>query len=243
MTSLPSRRSLLGKAVAAAGGALLLSQTGRAFAAPQTAARRALLPEVGQTFNLSLNAFGATLAVNVPPPLPRLNFIGSIVQKVLVGGLDFVRLQTLGFTMEAFHPLYGKITLQLPDVDVTPASILSMGPGGLTETWLESFKATFERNGDTPGPFIYETLEPAKWVASNLPPVPAPAPGDGLRRVAHRRSLVPVAVPHPLGHRVAQRHQNHFRPASGNECQRRVPGVTGQTPPDPHVLTTVLVST
>lgn len=199
MTSLPSRRSLLGKAVAAAGGALFLSQSGRAFAAPQSAARRPLLPEIGQTINLSLNAFGTTLAVNVPPPMPTLNFIGSIVQKVLIGGQDFVRLHTLDFTMEAHHPLFGKITLHLPDVDVTPASILSSSADGLTETWLESFKATFERNGETQGPFIYETLEPAKWVARNLPQYPPPPQGMNPNGSPTGGALFQLQAPIRLG--------------------------------------------
>ncbi|MFI5828711.1 hypothetical protein ACIA6C_15930 [Streptomyces sp. NPDC051578] len=170
MTSLPSRRRLLGQVVAAAGGTLLAGQAGRAFAASQPAS----FPPIGQTINLSLNAFGATLAVNLPPPLPTLNFIGSMRVKVLAGGADFVRLQTLHLTMAAHHPLFGTVTLRLPDLDVGPLSILKIGPGGITANWNQSMEATFERSGDTEGPFVYETLDPAKWVAhlTHYPPPP-----------------------------------------------------------------------
>lgn len=181
MTAFLSRRRLLGRAMAAAGGALLLGDADRAFAVPRSAAAAPPLPAIGQTVTVSVNAFATTLAVDLPPPLPTLNFIGSLAQKVLVGGADFVRLQTLDFTLEAFHPLFGKVTLRLPDADVSPASILQLGPGRLTETWLQAFQATFERQGDNPGPFTYQTLEPAKWVAqlAQYPPPPQGTNPDG----------------------------------------------------------------
>ncbi|MFG2371056.1 hypothetical protein ACGFY9_06225 [Streptomyces sp. NPDC048504] len=181
MTSFPSRRRLLGQAVAAASGALFMGEAGRAFATSQSTTRRGPLPAIGQTINLSLNAFGTTLVVNLPPPLPTLNFIGSTVVKVLTGGPDFVRLQMLEFTAESAHPRFGKITLRLPDIDVAPVGILKLGPGGLRETWLQTFEAIFERQGDTPGPFTYQTLEPAKWAANltSYPPPPQGANPDG----------------------------------------------------------------
>ena len=46
------------------------------------------------------NPFGATLFVNLPPPLPTLNFIGSVVVKVLLDGTDSVGLQVLNSPME-----------------------------------------------------------------------------------------------------------------------------------------------
>ncbi|GHE11073.1 hypothetical protein GCM10010339_69420 [Streptomyces alanosinicus] len=141
--------------MAAAGGALLMGHASRAYAVQQSAAQDQRLPEIGQTVNLTANSFGATLVVNLPPPLPRLNFIGSLVQKVMAGGPDFVRLQTLNFTLEPAHAHFGKVTVVLPDNDDSPASTLALGPTGLVETWVQSFTATFQRQADTPGPFTY----------------------------------------------------------------------------------------
>ncbi|TDU67125.1 hypothetical protein EDD91_8158 [Streptomyces sp. KS 21] len=161
-------------AAALAGTGLLLASGPNAQATQRRAA--ALLPTIGQTVTMAMNAFGTSLVVPLPPPLPRLNFIGSIVVKVLVGGSDFVRLQTLNFTMEALHPLLGKVTLRLPDIDVSPASILQGGPGGLVETWLQSMDMTIERFGDLAGPFTFETTEPAK-ASGNLAQFPPPPLG------------------------------------------------------------------
>ena len=135
-----------------------------------------LLPTIGQTVNCSCNAFGASLFVNLPSPLPTLNFIGSIVVKVLIGGADFVRLQVLDHTVEAGHPMFGKITIHLPDIDVTPSSVLKLGPGGLLQTLLLSFNITFERCGDCAGPFTFTTLNPAKLQA-DMVSFPPPAQG------------------------------------------------------------------
>ncbi|MGV4985785.1 hypothetical protein ACVB8X_06985 [Streptomyces sp. NRAIS4] len=177
MTSSLSRRRLLGQAMTAASGALLASHASRAYAAT----RASLLPPVGQTVNLSVNAFGVTLAVEGTQQHQTLNFIGSLVQKVLIGGADFVRLQTLNLAMEAIHPLFGKVTLHLPDVDVSPSSILKTGPGGLVETWLQSFNATFERWGDLAGSFTFQTFDVAHWQAhlSSYPPPPQGMNPDG----------------------------------------------------------------
>ncbi|MGK5626944.1 hypothetical protein [Streptomyces sp. URMC 123] len=51
-----------------------------------------------------------------------------------------------GPSVEATHPLFGETTIKLPDVDVSPASILQpTGPGGLVSTMLTTFDITFER--------------------------------------------------------------------------------------------------
>lgn len=169
------RRHLLRHAASALAGTGLLLATGPYARAAQ---RRAYagLPAIGQTVNMSLNAFGTSLAVPLPPPLPRLDFIGSIVVKVLIGGPTFIRLQTLDFTMEAAHPLLGKVTLGLPDIDVSPASILDVGPGGLRQTWLQSMTMTFERFGDVEGPLAFETTQPAR-ASADLSQFPPPAQG------------------------------------------------------------------
>ena len=64
---------------------------------------------MGQTITCSLKAFGANLFVNLPPPLPSLNFLGSIRMNVLAGGVDFVRLEILDFALDADHPLFGAV--------------------------------------------------------------------------------------------------------------------------------------
>ena len=46
------------------------------------------------------NAFTATLFVNVPAPLPTLNFIGSIVVRILIGGPNFVGLGSTSDSIE-----------------------------------------------------------------------------------------------------------------------------------------------
>jgi len=94
MTSFISRRRLFRTAVVSAvGGAVLAAGTGGAFAAsPPAAAALHTMPAgtMRKTADPSQNP-----AVVLPPPLPTLNFIGSIVVKVVVGGSDFVRLQVL----------------------------------------------------------------------------------------------------------------------------------------------------
>jgi hypothetical protein len=144
---------------------------------PSTPQERALVPYIGQTVDCSCNAFGATLFVNLPPPLPTLNFIGSIVVKLKVGGDKGLELQVLDHTVQAGHPMFGYITIRLPDVDVSPASILNpLGPGGLVTEMFLNFKITFDRCGDCPGPFTFDTLSPARLTA-NLASFPPPAQG------------------------------------------------------------------
>jgi hypothetical protein len=48
------------------------------------------------------------------------------------------------------HPLFGKITIRLPDVDASPQSVLNLGPNGTLQTMLLTFKIDFERCGDCP---------------------------------------------------------------------------------------------
>ncbi len=216
MTSSLSRRRLLGHAVAAAGmGALLApgiaSGTAAALSSPAPAPTPAELPEIGQTIRLGLNGFGATLRVNAPPPLPTLNFVGSRTVKVLAGGTDFVRLRTLNFTMRAFHPMFGSITLRDPDIDIAPTSTLELGPQGLVETWFQSMTVSFDRCQALEGPFTFETLEPGKWVAHHtaFPPPPQRTNPDGS----------------PTGGTLykAQRPVSYGRPATSNPSAPHCP--------------------
>ncbi|MEV4190916.1 hypothetical protein [Streptomyces toxytricini] len=184
MTSSLSRRRLLSHAVAAAGMGLLATgaaATRAAAAAKPSGQAPPVLPTIGQQFTLSCIGFGATLVVDLPPPLPKLNFIGSRVVRVEVGGADFVRLRTLNFAMDAEHPLFGKVTLRLPDIASSPDSLLQLTPNGLTETWTQAMALTFQRSGDVEGPFSYETLEPGKWIANHIlfPPPPQEMNPDG----------------------------------------------------------------
>jgi hypothetical protein len=157
------------------------------------------LPAIGQTVPLSLNAFGTTLeSPDLPPPLPTLNFIGSIALKVLTGGTDSVRLRTVDFSMEAAHPRFGRITLQQPDPAATPESLLQLGPGGLAMTMLLSFTITFERDGDSAGPFTYTTLDPAKLTAP-LSSFPPPAQGTNPDGSPTGGQLYQVQAPVSLG--------------------------------------------
>ncbi|MEV6275304.1 hypothetical protein [Nocardia sp. NPDC051832] len=179
MTLPLSRRGLFGHAGAVLGLGLLAS-SGRAIAQPGLLA----MPlDAGQTVTMSLNGFGSTLVVTLPPPLPALNFLGSRVAKVLVGGTDFVQLQVLNFSAEAAHPMFGKVTLRQPERDVSPNSILALSPSGrsLIETWRQSIDVTFERCGDCPGPFRFSTLEPAEWTAElpDFPPMAQRTNPDG----------------------------------------------------------------
>lgn len=48
------------------------------------------------TIVLSAPAFAAPSAAPVPTPLPTLNFIGSIVVKVVQGGADLIGLPVVG---------------------------------------------------------------------------------------------------------------------------------------------------
>ncbi|GAB2661869.1 hypothetical protein GCM10027088_45350 [Nocardia goodfellowii] len=143
---------------------------------------RSLLPEVGQTFDLSLNAFGATLVVDLPPPLPALNFIGSRVVEVVPGGSDHVRLRVLHFIVEAAHPLFGKIVMRAPEDDPGSGSVLKSVAGGrLVETWQQDITITFEKCGDCAGPFIFRTRRPGQWSAelAEFPPPPQGMHADG----------------------------------------------------------------
>lgn len=167
-------------AAAALAGAGLLAATGPNS---QAAHRRAAppLPPIGTTIHMSLSIFGASLVVPLPPPLPRLNFIGSTTMEVLVGGVDFVRLQALNFAMEASHPLLGQVTLKLPEIDVSPRGVLAQAPDGLLQTWIQSMVMTFERFGDLVGPLDFQTTQPAKAHGTLLsfPPPPQGTNPDG----------------------------------------------------------------
>ena len=177
MTTSMSRRRLLGGAAATAAGLLFAGETSAASAT--TDARRpagAPLPIIGQTLNLSMNAFGTTLHVpDLAPPMPKLDLVGAMTVKILVGGMDFVRMQILDFTMVAAHPLYERVTLHLPDTEVSPASTLKvLSAGNFLTHWLLSFNATFERNGKKDKPFTYTTLSPASLIGRHhqFPPPP-----------------------------------------------------------------------
>lgn len=174
------RRSYLKKAgfvgVAAAaattGGAPYALANAIEFTPPSPQAAP-LLPVIGQTANLSCNAFGTTLFVSLPPPLPVLNLTGSIAVKTLIGGTDFVRLQVQDLTMDAVSPMFGTIALRQPDIDASPQGTVSLGPGGLRLTLVLTFNAVFQRCGDSPGPFEFATLQPARLTA-DLPQFPPP---------------------------------------------------------------------
>jgi hypothetical protein len=176
MTSFPTRRRLLANAAAGTTAALigtaLTARPAAAYTAPTV-----LLPTIGQTVNMSCNAFGTVLVANTPPPLPTLNCIGSLIFKVLIGGRDYVRLQLLDYVIEAAHPTFGKITLKLPDIDIEPASTLALGPGGLAVKLVTPLTATFERCGDAQGPFEFQTVRPAVWTNGDLLQFPPPAQG------------------------------------------------------------------
>ncbi|MGW7440159.1 hypothetical protein [Streptomyces sp. NPDC054849] len=167
-------------AAAALAGTGLLAATGPNA---QAAQRRAavLLPPIGAVIPLSLSIFGASLVVPLPPPLPRLNFIGSTTVRVEVGGIDSVRLRTLNFAMEASHPLLGQVTLKLPDIDLSPLGNLREAPDGLVQTWLQSMVMTFERFGELAGPLEFQTVQPARASGRMLsfPPPPLGSNPDG----------------------------------------------------------------
>ncbi len=222
------KAGMAGAAVAAAAVGGPLIATPAAFAASDGGMQLppGVLPEIGQTINCSCNAFGATLLVNLPPPLPTLNFIGSIVVKVAVGGADYVRLQVLDHTVEAAHPLFGKVTIKLPDVDVNAGSILKLtGLGKLVQTMLLSFNITFERCGDCEGPFNFATLEPAKLVA-NLLKFPPPAQGTNSDGSPTGGQLYGLQAPIKLGLPGGKLQRPAVRAVAGHEHQRRKPGLT-----------------
>ncbi|WP_269857225.1 hypothetical protein [Streptomyces sp. RPT161] len=174
------RHVLRQAAVAALAGAGLFATAGPAAHA---ASRRAdaLLPPIAQTVNLSLNIFGASLVLPLPKPLPRLNFLGSQTVKILIGGTDFVRMQILSLSLEADHPLLGKVTLSEPDIDTSPSSILKLGPAGLIETLLMSPKMTIDRLGDLAGPLTFRMTTPAQATGTltHFPPPPQGTNPDG----------------------------------------------------------------
>lgn len=180
------RKIGLGGAVvagAAVGGPLVGAAAAHAapggVGAELTPEAAAALPPIGAEITCSCNAFGATLLVNLPPPLPTLNFTGSITVRVEVGGATFVRLRVLNHTVTAAHPMFGAVTIKLPDIDASPASLLNFGPGGFLQTMFLSFKITFDKCGDCPGPFELQTLKPAELVGSMLKFPPAPVSGEG----------------------------------------------------------------
>uniref|UniRef100_A0AAU2K2F4 Uncharacterized protein n=1 Tax=Streptomyces sp. NBC_00049 TaxID=2903617 RepID=A0AAU2K2F4_9ACTN len=179
-------------AAALAGTGLLLCTGPNASAAERRPAR--LLLEIGQTINLSLNAFGTPLAVPLPPPVPPLNFIGSMVVYVLLGGPGFVRLRVLGFTMEAFHPLLGRVLLKLPDVDTATASTLVLGPAGVVQTMLVPLDMTLERLGDLAGPLAFTTAELAK-ASATLTDFPPPSAEHRSRRSPTGGAFLKAAAP------------------------------------------------
>jgi hypothetical protein len=170
-----ARRRFLKGAFATAAGGLLEP----AVAGPSRAAD--LLPEIGQTVNVSINVFGAVMTSSLQPGEQTLHFIGSRVAKVLLGGADFVRLQTLDFSIEAAHPLFGKISMKLPAIDVSPASILRLTPSGFIETWYETSTITFEKAGNLEGPFGLSTEKPLEATATmqSWPPPPQGTDPDG----------------------------------------------------------------
>lgn len=153
----------------------MLCAAGRAGAQPT-------LPEVGQTFDLSLNGFGARLVVDLPPPLPTLNFIGSRQVQVVDAGADQVGLRILNMTAEAVHPLFGKIVMRAdqPETDL-PSVVRRIAEDRLGGTWYQSVRVTFEKCVECPGPFIYHTRRPAEWTAelTEFPPPEATTNPDG----------------------------------------------------------------
>ncbi len=82
-----------GTALAALGG------TGQAAAATRSGARRAVLPPVGRSYTLGMNAFGTTMLPSLAPPLPVLDFAGSRTLTILAGGTDFVRYEVTALTL------------------------------------------------------------------------------------------------------------------------------------------------
>lgn len=171
MASSLNRRRLLSNAAAGLG---LLLPAAASREATASVSSPPSLPQAGQTVSVSLYAFGATLVVNLPPPLPRLNLVGSRVMTIEIGGHDFVRERTLDFTMDAVHPLFGKVILQLPNIELSPGSILRFDPRGLVDTWVQPMTIRFDYCGNCEGPITFTTLEPVKLVAGHLTRFPPP---------------------------------------------------------------------
>lgn len=207
------RRFLKGTLATAAGGLLVPAVASRSQAA-------AALPVVGQTVNLSVSVFGAVMTSSLQSGEQTLNFIGSRVVKALAGGPDFVRLQSLDFTLEAAHPLFGKITMTLPDVDVSPLSTVRLSSSGFTETWYETSKIKFERSGNLPGPFEFQSEKP--------PRLPRPCPTGRRPRLQTQTARPQAASSTRLcSHRLSQAATSGLtsrrsRPTSAS-CWRRNP--------------------
>ncbi|MFD5272133.1 hypothetical protein [Streptomyces sp. NPDC058335] len=162
-----ARRRFLKGVLATAAGSVLVP----AMARPARAA--GTLPAVGQTVNLSVSVFGAVMTTGIQPGEHTIDFTGGRVVKVLEGGPDFVRLQTVDFRIEGAHPLFGKIIIRLPDVEVSPPSTLRVSSGELTETWNENSQISFDRSGGTEGPFSFVTEKPLQATAT-MPDWPPP---------------------------------------------------------------------
>ncbi|MBT2382434.1 hypothetical protein [Streptomyces sp. ISL-11] len=197
-TSPVSRRHLIrraaGAAIAGTGLALAGSDAG---AAPRDRAGK--LPTVGQTYRLSLNAFGVTLVSHAPPPHPRLNFTGSRTLTILPGGPNFARYEVLDFAMNASHPLLGKVTLAPPLVS-TPNSRISRSPDGLLEDWRQPIVMTVERLGGRTGPFLFTTSAAPHLVAhlTRFPPPRQKArPGGPPAGGALYRAQGPIRLASP----------------------------------------------
>ncbi|MDN3297255.1 hypothetical protein QWM81_25085 [Streptomyces ficellus] len=170
------RRKFLKRALAATAGGLLVP------AAADTARANGPLPPIGSNVTTAIRSSHASMRMSPAPgtdPLPTLDFIGRREQRVEMGGFDFVRLRTLNFTVRASHPLFGEVSMKLPDISVAPMSTLRFsGPGSLVETWLEAPTLTFDRLGDQEGPFVFEAEQPFKFTAhlKSWPPPPEGAP-------------------------------------------------------------------
>ncbi|AXE28302.1 hypothetical protein C0216_33180 (plasmid) [Streptomyces globosus] len=168
MTTFLSRRRLLG-AAAAAGGI--------GFLGTAASARAADLPAVGQTITLGMNAFGATLVVDLPPPLPTLNFIGARTLKVTSASPGRIEYATVSAVLEAAHPLFGKITARIPEEDAIGGGVVHVDSGGgAVDSWHQNWRLTFEKCGDMPGPFSFVSAAEGRW-EGRMDSFPPPASG------------------------------------------------------------------
>ncbi|MGA5558934.1 hypothetical protein [Streptomyces lavendulocolor] len=113
------------------------------------------------------------MTTGLQPGEHTLNFIGRRVVKVMEGGPDFVRLQTLNFQIAAGHPIFGEVIMRLPDIDVSPPSTLRVSSGELTETWIEKPQISFAKAGGTEGPFSFAAEKPLQATAT-MPDWPPP---------------------------------------------------------------------
>ncbi|MFI8281087.1 hypothetical protein ACIGBH_40735 [Streptomyces sp. NPDC085929] len=168
-----ARRRFLKGVLATTAGSVLVP----ALARPAQAA--GTLPVVGQTVNLSVSVLGAVMTTELQPGEHTLDFSGVRLVKVLEGGTDFVQLQTLTFQLEGAHPLFGKIIMRLPDIDVSPLSTLRVSSGELTETWNENSQISFDRSGDVEGPFSFAMEKPLQATATMLDWPPQRTNPDG----------------------------------------------------------------